>query len=347
MRHPLFAIASLVAAAAMPALAGEPPLPLRPVADLPLPGRPSRLDYQSLDPKTHLLFVAHLGDGVVDVIDVEKQKVVAEIPDVAGVHGVVAVPELGRVYASATGSKEIVAIDEKTLEIVARIPGEGYPDGLAYDPATMKVYVSDEEGGREVVIDMHENRRVATIAVGGEAGNTQYDAASGHIFVNVQTTDELVEIDPRTDRIVRRVKLDGGEGNHGLLIDAERRLAFAACQGDDTLVVLDMREMKPLARFSIGKGSDVLALDPGLRRLYVSSESGVVSIFELGTAADPKRQAVKKLAEGVLAGDAHTVAVDPATHRVYFPLKDVGGKPVVRVFEPDDTSSPRESRAAR
>ncbi|HMG27461.1 MAG TPA: YncE family protein, partial [Acidimicrobiia bacterium] len=29
---------------------------------------------------------------------------------------------------------------------------------------------------------------------------------------------------------------------------------------------------------------------------------------------------------------AHSVAVDPATHRVYFPLQDVGGHPMLRVM---------------
>jgi hypothetical protein len=35
-------------------------------------------------------------------------------PDVAGVHGVIAVPELGRVYATATGTSEVAAIDPLT-----------------------------------------------------------------------------------------------------------------------------------------------------------------------------------------------------------------------------------------
>jgi len=32
--------------------------------------------------------------------------------------------------------------------------------------------------------------------------------------------------------------------------------------------------------------------------------------------------------------NAHVVAVDPATHRVYFPLANAGGRPVVRVMQP-------------
>jgi hypothetical protein len=34
------------------------------------------------------------------------------------------------------------------------------------------------------------------------------------------------------------------------------------------------------------------------------------------------------------APHAHSVAVDPATHRVYLPLENVDGKPVLRILAP-------------
>ncbi len=49
-------------------------------------------------------------------------------------HGVLAVPELNRVYASATATDEVVTIDSSTLKIVARVPVGKYPDGIAYAP---------------------------------------------------------------------------------------------------------------------------------------------------------------------------------------------------------------------
>jgi DNA-binding beta-propeller fold protein YncE len=333
MRNAALVALGAIALLAAPASAKDvAPLPLTRVADIPLAGKPTRLDYQSLDPKTHLLFVAHLGDGVVHVIDVAAGKVVADVADVASVHGVLAVPQLGRCYATATGTKEVVAIDEKTLKVVARIPASGYPDGLAYEPGTGKLYISDEEAGNEVVIDARENRRVGVVPLGGEAGNTQYDAASKHIFVNVQTTGELVEIDPATDKVASRTKLEGADGNHGLFIDAPRRLALAACEGNSTLLVIDMTTMKVTRSFPVGKGVDVLAFDPEKRWLYASSESGTISIFELGSKDEPAARTVRKAFEGFLAPNAHTVAVDPVTHRVYFPLKSVEGKPVLRVM---------------
>ncbi len=304
------------------------------VSDVPLPGKTTRLDYESLDPARHLLFIAHLGDSAVIVFDTKEQRVVAQVSSVSQVHGVLAVPELGRVYASATGTNEVVAIDEDTLRITARAPGGVYPDGMAYAPELHKLYVSDEHGGTETVIDARTNNRVATIPLGGEVGNTQYDPTSKHIFVNVQTRKQLVEIDPATDRIVSRTDLPGAEGNHGLLIEPQQKKAFVACEDNHKLLVLDLDTRKVSAWFEVGEAPDVLAYDPGFGYLYVAAESGVVSIFRAQGGQ------VTKVAETLLGPNAHVVAVDPATHQTYFPLKNLGGRPVLRIMSPDSRTAP-------
>ncbi|WMY06915.1 YncE family protein [Paraburkholderia phenoliruptrix] len=307
---------------------GDGNLPLAHVADIPLPGRTSRLDYESYDPDRHLLFIAHLGDGEVIVVDTNASRVIARISGISSVHGVLAVPAMSRVYASATGTDEIVAIDEATLKIAARMPGGHYPDGMAYAPDVHKLYASDETGSTETVVDVRSNQRVATIPLGGEVGNTQYDSQSHHVFVNVQTRNELVEIDPAVDKVVARIALPGADHNHGLLIDSPDRLAFIACQGNDKLLVFDMGARRVVQSFDIGKDPDVLAFDPGMGRLYVAGEAGVVSVFSV------KGSNVAKIGEGRVGPNAHVVAIDPATHRSYFPLKDVGGRPVLRVMRP-------------
>lgn len=299
-------------------------LPFQTVADVSLPGNATRLDYQSLDQRTHLLFIAHLGDSKVIAFDTQRNTVRAVISDVASVHGVLAVPQLHTVYASATGTNEVVAIDEATLRIKARMPGGVYPDGIAFDPRTARLFVSDEHGQTDTVIDTKTNRRIATIPLGGDVGNTQYDPASGHIFVNVQTTGNLVEVEPATNRILRRVPLAGCMGNHGLLIDSRMRRAFIACEDNAAFLWLDMPSMTIRHTWTIGDGPDVLALDDRRHVLYVAAESGVVSVFSDGLR-------VERRAQGFLAPAAHTVAVDPQTGRVYFPLENVNGNPVLRI----------------
>ncbi|PMS29414.1 hypothetical protein C0Z16_19095 [Paraburkholderia rhynchosiae] len=330
-----YAIVVVVSAAAgilvcgiSPAAAGQAAadLPLSHIADIPLPGRATRLDYMSYDADRHLLFIAHLGDSEVIVFDTLNSRVVSRIGNLASVHGVLAVPELGRVYASATGTNEVVAIDEASMHVVARVPGGVYPDGIAYEPDSRKLYVSDETGGTVTVIDTRTNRRINTIQLGGEVGNTQYDPASRHIFVNVQTRRELVEIDPLTDTITRRIELPGAKGNHGLAIVPQLHRAFIGCEGNNRLLVLDMVTTRVIQSFEVGGAPDVLSYDPGLGVLYVAGEAGIASMFRVSGSS------ISKIGEGFVGANAHVVGVDTATHRVYFPLKNVDGKPLLRIM---------------
>jgi DNA-binding beta-propeller fold protein YncE len=302
-------------------------LPLRTVGRLPLSGPPVRFDYTSIDPKARTLWISHMDASELLAFDVVHRKITKTI-SAPGVHGVIAVPQIGRVYASATNAREVLTINSRTGAVLARAPAGEYPDGLAYDSAQRRVFISDESGGVETVITA-SGRRVASISLGGEAGNVQFDPASDHILADVQTRDEIAVIDPRSNRIIKRVHVPNCVNDHGLLIDAPHRIAFVACDGNAKLLTLNLRTLSFTGTFDVGSSPDVLAYDPSLRRLYVSAESGVVAVF-----AETKSSA-RPLGTAFLATEAHTVAVDPATHLVYFPLQ-VGstGGPQLLIMKP-------------
>jgi DNA-binding beta-propeller fold protein YncE len=317
----LTAVLAAYSSAATP----QQPLPLKLLRDIPLPGSTARFDHESLDPNTGLLFIAHSGDSSVLAFDTNTQKLVAEIPGVSRVHGVLAVPPLGRVYASATGTNEVGAIDERTFRIVARIPGGYDPDGLAFDRDDHKLFVSDGRGRSETVIDTDTERQVATIQIGSEAGDTQFDPVSGRVYVEAQSENALVAINAKTNKVVGRYALPGCDQDHTLNIDVPDRLAFIACHGNAKLLIFDLRTMRAIGIHSVGEDPDLLSFDAGLKRLYVASESGVVAVFQ------EKNLRLVELGQGFLAYNAHSVAVD-TRHRVYFPLQDVNGRPVLRVM---------------
>src|SRR5258708_1376102 len=238
--------------------------PLKKVADIPMPGPAVRFDYQSLDASQVRIYISHMNADQLVVFDTKKREVVANLDRLSRVHGVSAVPELGRVYASVTEEHKVAAVDMKTLQTLARVGPINYPDGIAYAPGPQRVFVSDEHGNVDAVIDTKTNSLVASIALGGGAGNTVYDSGSGHILVAVHEKNEVV------------------------------------------------------------------AIDLGLKRLYVSAESGNVFVF---------REDGKTLVhEGNIAiPHAHTVCVDPNTHLVYFPLENIDGHPLLRIMEPTPT----------
>lgn len=300
---------------------------LETVIDIPMPGPAVRFDYQSLDAKNGRLYLAHMNADQLVVFDTQSRKVVANLDGFRRVHGVIAVPEIGRVFASATGDHRMVALDMNTLKIAGSAGPISYPDGLAWSPSTRRVFVSDEHAGVDAVVDGETNRLITSIPLGGGAGNTVYDAGSGRILVAVHGVNELVSIDPAAMKIVGRYKLPGVQNPHGIALDQANRLAFIAGEENRSLAVFDLKTMKLLSVHQVGDDPDVLALDPGLGRLYVSAESGTVTVFQESSGD------LRQIAQFYLP-HAHTVSVDPNSHLVYLPLENVDGHPLLRIMHP-------------
>jgi len=294
-----------------------------------VPGPPVRFDYQSLDTTTDRLYIAHMDAGTLLVVDVKNQRVVADVSGFSEVHGVWAVPELGRVYASVTGRQQVAVVDMRDLSVLARVSGIDYPDGIAYAPNVRRIFVSDEHGGEDVAIDVFADTLVSRMRWGGEAGNTVYDPVTACILVAVHEKNAIAVIDPETDRIVEEVAVPGVQSPHGIALDVARRVAFVAGESNARVGVLDLTSERVIATYSVGADPDVLAFDPGWGRLYVGTESGTVSAFTEVAARD----GIRLVRDGDFAlPHAHTVAVDPRTHLIYFPLQDMGGAPVLRIM---------------
>ncbi len=300
---------------------------LRLVKELPLPGPPNRFDYQSFDPTTGRLWMNHMNAGETLVLSTDSDRVIKTIAGVSRATGILTVPSLHRTYISAAGAHELVTVDDRSLKIIERTSGIEFPDGITYVPDAGKIFVSDESGSADVVIDARTGVKRSTIPLGGEAGNTRYDSVSRCVLVAEQTTNELIAIDPVSESIVQRYPLPGAEHPHGFAMDQPGRLLFMSCEGNAKLLVIDMTTMKVVGTHRVGATPDVLAWDAAWRRLYVASEGGVLSAFWAdGVTLRPVGE--------YRAPHAHTVGLDTRTHRIYLPLQDIGGRPVLRILEP-------------
>ncbi|MFL6244229.1 MAG: YncE family protein [Acidimicrobiia bacterium] len=324
-----FALALLSLAVTAPAAgARSRDLPLTRVRDVPLPGRSTRFDYQSIDAASRRLYVAHLGDATLDAVDLDTLTVTRTVRDLPKAHGVLAVPELGRVFVSATGINELVTLDATTDEVIGRTPTGAFPDGIAYDQRDDLVLVSNKNDGSESIIEGHSGRAVRTVELGREIGNVAYDSNTGLAYVAVRPPDELVAIEPATGSVMTRMRLRACRGAHGVYVPAQTQQAFVACERNAAVATVDLAQGKQVAADSVGKNPDVLAYDPANGRLYVAAESGVVTVFSTESGR------LRKLGQAHLADSAHSVAVDPTTQLVYFPLERDPKKPGIRVMRP-------------
>jgi DNA-binding beta-propeller fold protein YncE len=304
-----------------------PGLPLRAVTQIQLPGDNSRFEYATLDVDRGLLFIAHPGENAVIEVDVKAGRVVRTIGNLPAAHAVAVVGTLGRIYVNATRINQLVAIDELTGQEVGRAAVGAYPDGVAYDSRRKTVWSSNQKAGTQSVVDAITLQTRATIDVGGEVGNVSYDPDADRMLVALAGRNELAVMDPAAMTVASRVALPDCDYPHEVVIDPQDRLAFVSCAYNATVVSVDENTWSVVGHYPVGQGVDMLAFDDNARRLYAAAESGIVAVLVLHDHNVPV------IRSDFLAEGAHVVAVDPNTHRTYFPVHGGAEGPVLLVRE--------------
>jgi DNA-binding beta-propeller fold protein YncE len=308
-------------------------LPLAPVADVPLPGGATRFDYEDVDLSLGHLVLAHMNDASVLFVNVADGSVLAEVKNIPTARGVVVAADVGLVFVTSSPN-EVVILDGKAMKETKRVTTGNGPDGIAWDPAHKTVGVSDQRDGALSLLANSGSGSRTQVPLGTETGNVIYDPARGWFWITVVRTsppDQLVAVDPVTSKVATSIPLPGCTGAHGLRLHPDGRSALVACEDNDALARVDLDGAHAISLGATGHAPDVLAIDPGLGWLYVAAESGDVTVFDLGRAG------VALLGHEHPGSHAHSVAVDPATHRVFFPLMTgVNGRPTLRIMRPSE-----------
>jgi DNA-binding beta-propeller fold protein YncE len=300
---------------------------LKQIAKFDLPGpEGKRFDYLTVDDEDHFLLSAHLGPGILYVIDLRSNKVVKAIPGLPGITGLEYVPGAHKVYTSNWGEEKIGIVDLQSMTVIKRLATAAKPNGSTYAAPFHKVYVSDTLGKAVAVVDVTKDEIVKTIEFDSETGMPQYDSSARKVYVNLRNTNEVAEIDPATDTVLGKYAVDGCQFNHGMAVDSEHHRAFLLCSGNRIFTVFALDTHKSVAHLPMPAGADVVKFDPGVGRIYVACSSGFISVFEAKDADH-----YQKLEDFSVEKMVHSLAVDLATHRLYAPEQEEQGRPVARM----------------
>jgi DNA-binding beta-propeller fold protein YncE len=228
-----------------------------------------------------------------------------------------------------------VIIDNDSLAEVGRVTTGTAPDGVGWDPVHKIVATSDQGDGAISLIAQSGSGQRTQVPLGVETGNVVFDVARGTFWITVVSAkppDQLVAIDPVAATATTRIDLPGCTGAHGLRIHPDGKSALIACEGNNTVARVDLDGAHAIATAKTGDGPDVLSIDPMLGWIYVAAESGDLTVFDIG------KPGITAIDKEHVADNAHTVAVDAATHRVFFPLlAGPNGTPVLRIMKPSGT----------
>ncbi len=282
-------------------------------------------DYVTFDSSTRRLFISR-GTKVV-VLNVDTEKVVGEIPNTAGVHGIALAHDLNRGFTSNGQAGTVTIFDLKTLAVIGEAKAEMNPDAIIYDPASKRVFAMNGRSGSATAIDAATGKVAGTIPIGGKLEFAVPDG-KGHVYVNVENKSEEVELDSKKLTVLAHWPLAPCVEPSGLAIDVKHHRLFAGCD-NKMMAVIDTDSGKVIATPPIGMGVDADRFDPGTSYAFASCFSGVLTVVHEDSPG--KFSVVEDIPTQM---GARTMALDKKTHEVFLVTAEFGPPPVATAEHP-------------
>jgi DNA-binding beta-propeller fold protein YncE len=270
-------------------------------------------DYVTVDSDARRIYISH--SPKVLVLDADSFKLVGEIPDTQGVHGIAIARELGRGFTSNGRSANSTIFDLKTLKTIGTVKTGQNPDAIAYEPVTKRVFTFNGASQNATAFDAANGKVAGTIALDGKPEFAAADG-KGKIFVNIESTSELVEIDAQDLRILHRWPLSPCASPSGLSMDPENRRLFVGCD-NKMMAIVNADTGKVLATPAIGEGVDATRYDAGTKFALASNGEGTLTVIK---QESPDKYTV--LDNVPTKKSARTMGLDLKTHNVVLPAAD-------------------------
>jgi DNA-binding beta-propeller fold protein YncE len=299
-----------------------------------LPSRTSLsvLDYMTLNGRDLFVTGTSIGSLFKVKIDPGEQgtgKAVMELTDAAGVHGVAVVPSKSIVFFTKGGDNTVGVLDLATFKLVGSIPVADDPDAILYAERANLVYVANGDARVATLIDPDKRATVGVIQLDGKPESPAIDPQDGLLYQNLKNTDSVVALDLITRSVVGRWPLKPCEGPSGMAIDSAHRRLFSVCSGNAMLVVFDLARHRLIAAIPVGNRPDSVAFDPLLRRIYTAGVGGKLTVIQQNNP--DSYQVLENISTHY---GAHTLALDPETHKVYVAYASLLTYPRIAVFSP-------------
>jgi YVTN family beta-propeller protein len=243
-----------------------------------LPGVARRIDHLAVDPAGKRLFVAALGNGTLEVVDVAAGKSIRSIVGLTEPQGVAYLALLHRLVVAMRGGA-VAAFDDVSYERTATMPNMADADNLRYDAAAGQLYLGYGEGSIGI-IEPAGLKLIASIPVGGHPESFRLEESGPRIFVNVPPRGEIVVLDRRRGVIVQRIPLGSFADNYPMSLDENGHRLFVGVRQPARLLVFDTVSGKRLGAVPCAGDTDDLFFDARRQRVYVIGGQGYVDVFD-------------------------------------------------------------------
>ncbi len=282
-------------------------------------------DYLEVDPATHRLFISR-GTHVI-VVDPEQGKIIGDIPDTQGVHGIALADEFNKGFTTNGRTSDSTIFDLTSLKVIGNAKTDKDTDAVIYDPFSKRVFTFNGDANTASGIDAASGTLVGTFPLGG---GPEFGASDGHgkIFVNLEDKSALVKFDAKTLKIENTWPLAPCESPSGLAIDAAHEILVVGCH-NKLMTFVDGNSGKIIGTVPIGQGVDANRFDPITGYAFASCGDGTITIAHEDSPTKFSPVEMIQTQRG-----ARTMALDYTTHTVYTVTADFGETPAATPEHP-------------
>jgi DNA-binding beta-propeller fold protein YncE len=265
-----------------PAACGQPDAPgaaapLILERTIPLPDVDGRIDHLAVDLAHDRLFVAALGNGSVEAIDLHRGAPAGRIPGLEEPQGLAYLPARDELVVASGGDGTVRFYRGPGLDAAGEAALGEDADNVRVDPAAGRVVVG--YGSGLAVIDPGTRAVVSRLQLPGHPEGFRLDPSSARVFVNVPSARTIVTADLAAGRIVSRAPT-AHLFNFPMALDAASGTLAVVYRLPARLSLIDAASGKVRQDVGTCGDADDVFFDPRRARLYVVCGAGAVEAFE-------------------------------------------------------------------
>lgn len=263
--------------AVVPAAAAPPATALVLETAIALPHTPGRIDHLSIDLKRKRLFVAEVGNGSVDVVDLGKKKAIHRISGLDEPQGVAYAPASDHLVVACGGDGTVRIFDGKDFSPRGRIDLGGDADDTRLDTRNDRVVIGYGSGGL-AVIDPSNPAKFMEIALPAHPEGFVLTPENGRAYVNVPGAREIDAIDLDGRKLLAQWPTPHLSANFPIALDDNGHVA-AVFRSPAKVALFDAMSGHMLAAIGTCGDADDIFFDAKRRQYYVSCGSGAVDVL--------------------------------------------------------------------
>lgn len=269
--------ALLFALAAVTAAPSEASTPLTQGVSIPLPDTAGRIDHMAVDLVRRRLFVAELGNGTVDVIDLDRHQVIKRIQGLKEPQGIAYEPKSDLLAVASGGDGTLRFYSGRDYGVRGMVTLGDDADNVRIDPRNSHFVVGFGSGALAIV-DGPSARTLCEIPLAGHPES--FRLSNEKVFINVPDAAQIAVANLDTRKVTDVWKPPGLTANFPLFLNDAGQVAVVF-RGQKQLALFDGVSGKLVSSVETCGDSDDLFFDASRMRFYVSCGSGSVDIFRV------------------------------------------------------------------